>query len=649
MAEQARSIFISYSRSDSDFVDRLEADLRARDFQVWVDRQRVEGGQDWAEMIQRAIERSEYLLVVLSPDAVASEWVKKEIGFAQSSGKYVIPLLYRRVAQVPIRLEGLQWIEFVGAYQQGLDALLYALATPVPPPPPNQTAAPPPFYTPPQNAGRLDNVTAQPGPPPPDPDLNALYKAALQAKGAGNLELAAVYLQQIVSRDQSFGQGIAAGELQTVLARLRPIRVQRLRAQAQDARLRGAWGEEIGAWQALLAVDRPYVEEAGWGSQGLSGYLAGSVYGASGADPMLVEAKERLDVARQNQQWEWLYTNARDLHAAGQAPAARETIQTLWRQAPFFGDPDGIARALGLPLPPTFEQAKATEQAQRKRKETADFAQDKLRTSRFVLWLWAVALIAGLGALCVVLIHIWPLALGASIVLAIGGYVLAFRRALSPMIFAFAAAFAGSLVLVVSFLVNRVDYAEQIQLFYYSNGNQTAPWTRLSLGTLVLFGAVYGVAVIVVHLITAFVVHWLGKSERDVLLPLMVSQGIPVAAVLVLTGLPSLKGTHDAAFIIGLIVVIVFDGAFGGAVVGITLMCMQGVVLLAFWAFDRDDRLDFLRDYFTIVLTLAVLHVIMLLSFGSALFGLPLLAAVSAGAAMIGVSGLGVAIWVAIE
>jgi hypothetical protein len=39
------SVFLSYSRGDSQFVDRLEAELCVRGLDVWVDRRRLEGGQ----------------------------------------------------------------------------------------------------------------------------------------------------------------------------------------------------------------------------------------------------------------------------------------------------------------------------------------------------------------------------------------------------------------------------------------------------------------------------------------------------------------------------------------------------------------------------------------------------------------------------
>ena len=44
MAALPLSIFISYSRTNNHFVDRLEADLKAHSFYPWVDRSKLEGG-----------------------------------------------------------------------------------------------------------------------------------------------------------------------------------------------------------------------------------------------------------------------------------------------------------------------------------------------------------------------------------------------------------------------------------------------------------------------------------------------------------------------------------------------------------------------------------------------------------------------------
>ena len=124
---QPSQIFISYARSDSGFVDRLEADLRARGQTTWVDRMRLEGGDDWAQRIGHEIAQSGSMIVVLSPDAVASKWVRREITLADTRNIPIFPVLLKPVSQVPLQIAERQYIDFTTAYDQGLRALLQAL------------------------------------------------------------------------------------------------------------------------------------------------------------------------------------------------------------------------------------------------------------------------------------------------------------------------------------------------------------------------------------------------------------------------------------------------------------------------------------------------------------------------------------------
>jgi predicted nucleotide-binding protein len=70
--------FISYSRNDRDFVYRLVGDLENAGISVFFD-QRVTPGASWTLSISQAIEQAKFLLVVLSPDYVDSEWALEEM------------------------------------------------------------------------------------------------------------------------------------------------------------------------------------------------------------------------------------------------------------------------------------------------------------------------------------------------------------------------------------------------------------------------------------------------------------------------------------------------------------------------------------------------------------------------------------------
>jgi len=126
MPDTPLSIFISYSHADSAFVDQLEADLRQQGFETWVDRQRLAGGQRWRRELQEAVEHAQVLLIVLSPDAIASQSVQIEFDYALDLGKLLIPIYYRQ-CEVPMELRAIQWIDFRQSYEEGLAALLDAL------------------------------------------------------------------------------------------------------------------------------------------------------------------------------------------------------------------------------------------------------------------------------------------------------------------------------------------------------------------------------------------------------------------------------------------------------------------------------------------------------------------------------------------
>jgi hypothetical protein len=97
--EQAKAkVFISYSRKDMVFVDRLEASLKGRGFEPLIDRTEIYAFEEWWKRIEGLIERADTVVFVLSPDSVASEVALKEVAFAQSLNKRFAPIVCRRVA-----------------------------------------------------------------------------------------------------------------------------------------------------------------------------------------------------------------------------------------------------------------------------------------------------------------------------------------------------------------------------------------------------------------------------------------------------------------------------------------------------------------------------------------------------------------------
>ena len=107
-------VFISYSRKDMAFADRLEAALKARGFEPLIDRTEIYAFEEWWKRIEALIARADTVVFVLSPDSVASEVALKEVAFAASLNKRFAPIVCRRVADkaVPEALARLNFVFF---------------------------------------------------------------------------------------------------------------------------------------------------------------------------------------------------------------------------------------------------------------------------------------------------------------------------------------------------------------------------------------------------------------------------------------------------------------------------------------------------------------------------------------------------------
>ncbi|NJL95153.1 MAG: TIR domain-containing protein, partial [Anaerolineae bacterium] len=100
MSEQAqRRIFISYARQDGEeFATQLRQriETEAPEISVWQDRARMFGGVGWWKQITDAIEGSDYMVLVMTPAAMASEVVRKEWLYARQVGTCVFPVIGQR-------------------------------------------------------------------------------------------------------------------------------------------------------------------------------------------------------------------------------------------------------------------------------------------------------------------------------------------------------------------------------------------------------------------------------------------------------------------------------------------------------------------------------------------------------------------------
>lgn len=119
-------LFFSYSRADNDFALKLARDLRSEGVNLWVDQLDIAAGDRWDQAVEEALGAAPRLLVILSPDSVASQNVMDEVSLAFDEQKKIVPVLSRR-CNIPFRLRRLQHIDLTVSYDSGLAELLKAL------------------------------------------------------------------------------------------------------------------------------------------------------------------------------------------------------------------------------------------------------------------------------------------------------------------------------------------------------------------------------------------------------------------------------------------------------------------------------------------------------------------------------------------
>ncbi|HEC21824.1 MAG TPA: TIR domain-containing protein, partial [Chloroflexi bacterium] len=125
-------VFLSYSHRDSEFVDRLAADLKAAGVPIWRDQTDIPhdiaaNTVGWRRAVNRALGECTHMIVVLSPDSVKSAEVEAEWSYFIRQGRPVYPVLYRD-CKVPYRLAVLEMYDLRGdRYEAGLKRLLVLL------------------------------------------------------------------------------------------------------------------------------------------------------------------------------------------------------------------------------------------------------------------------------------------------------------------------------------------------------------------------------------------------------------------------------------------------------------------------------------------------------------------------------------------
>ena len=124
-----REVFFSHASADRLVANRLTELLTGHGIPVWYSRRNILGARQWHDEIKAAFDRCDWFLVLLTPSAVASMWVKRELLYALQQERFenqIIPVIaescpYDRLSWT---LSLFQTIDLTRSFEAGARELL---------------------------------------------------------------------------------------------------------------------------------------------------------------------------------------------------------------------------------------------------------------------------------------------------------------------------------------------------------------------------------------------------------------------------------------------------------------------------------------------------------------------------------------------
>lgn len=111
---EGHDAFVSYSHANAATVLPIIESIEETGLSVWIDREEMRAGQNWAGQIVRAIKASDRFCLMCSSQAFESDHVRREVYLADKYGKTMVPI---RLDEAPMPedieyfLIGRQWID----------------------------------------------------------------------------------------------------------------------------------------------------------------------------------------------------------------------------------------------------------------------------------------------------------------------------------------------------------------------------------------------------------------------------------------------------------------------------------------------------------------------------------------------------------
>lgn len=109
-------VFLSYADEERTFMDKIAKTLMREGMTVWTNKTDIKTGDDYGAVIDRGIEQADNIVFLISSASLKSVYCKKEVFYAKSLNKRIIPLLIEEIDPQQIWQE-LRTIQFIDCPQ----------------------------------------------------------------------------------------------------------------------------------------------------------------------------------------------------------------------------------------------------------------------------------------------------------------------------------------------------------------------------------------------------------------------------------------------------------------------------------------------------------------------------------------------------
>ncbi len=131
VSDKPSDVFVSYSREDQDRVFELAGKLRAAGVALWIDQGSLDAAAMWGQQIVEALDGAKVMLLMITPAAVRSDNVAKEVTLISERRGHILPVHLEHTVIPPALkypLAGIQHIElFSGDPEEKLQTVLKSL------------------------------------------------------------------------------------------------------------------------------------------------------------------------------------------------------------------------------------------------------------------------------------------------------------------------------------------------------------------------------------------------------------------------------------------------------------------------------------------------------------------------------------------